>query len=92
MQIQVVCISLVHSFCVSRYKTLARADSGVFVFPYLCETLIGSNRVDLDVLALLDEPQVGIVGLVVVHVERLQNKRHASPFRLQKCQLSDIKS
>ena len=59
---------------------------------YLCETLIGSNRVDLDVLALLDEPQVGIVGLVVIHVERLQNKQHTSPFRLQKCQLSDIKS
>lgn len=84
---------MVRSFCVSRYKTLARADSGLFVFPYLCETLIGSNCVDLDVLALLDEPQVGIVGLVVVHVERLEKKkRHTSPFRLQKCQLSDVKS
>lgn len=46
--------------------------------PYLCKTLVGSNRVDLDVLALLDEPQVGVVGLVVIHVERLQNKQHQS--------------
>lgn len=37
----------------------------------LCEALIGSDGVDLDVLALLDEPQVVVVGLVVVHVERL---------------------
>lgn len=41
---------------------------------YLCKTLIGSDRVDLHILALLDEPHVGIVGLVVVHVKRLPQK------------------
>lgn len=47
---------------------------------YLCKTLIGSDRVDLHVLALLDEPQVGIVGLVVVHVKRLpQKEREKKP-------------
>lgn len=39
---------------------------------YLCEALISRDRVDLHVLALLNEPQVGVVGLVVVHVERLK--------------------
>lgn len=41
---------------------------------YLCKTLIGSDGVDLHILALLDEPQVGTVGLVVVHVKRLSQK------------------
>lgn len=41
---------------------------------YLCEALIGRDRVDLHVLALLNEPQVGIVGLVVVHVKCLKKK------------------
>lgn len=54
----------------------------VCVRPYLCKTLICSNSIDLDILALLDEPQVGIVGLIVVHVECLQNKQCPSPLRL----------
>lgn len=41
---------------------------------YLCKALICSNSINLDILAFLDEPQVGIIGLIVVHVERLQNK------------------
>lgn len=54
---------------------------GVSVGPYLCKTLICSNCIDLDVLAFLDEPQVGIVRLIVVHVECLQNKQSPSPVR-----------
>lgn len=46
----------------------------VLVGLYLRKTLIGSDRVDLHILALLDEPQVGIVGLIVVHVKRLPRK------------------
>lgn len=50
---------------------------------YLCKTLIGSDRVDLHILALLDEPQVGIVGLIVVHVKRLPQKEKKTPMTLQ---------
>lgn len=61
---------------------------------YLCETLIGSDRVDLHILALLDEPQVGIVGLVVVHVKRLprKEKKKTTPMTLQAAEKKAITS
>lgn len=48
----------------------------VCVCPYLCKTLICSYSIDLDILAFLDEPHFVSVGLMVVHVECLQNKQY----------------
>ena len=49
------------------------------VSQYLRKALICSDSINLDILAFLDEPQVCIVGLIVVHVECLQNKKSVHP-------------
>lgn len=62
----------VHSVCLHIQYMCFYA---IQVRQYLCETLICSNGIDLDILAFLDEPQVGIVGFIVVHVKSLQIQR-----------------
>lgn len=54
-------------------RSEATSILGVCVFTDLCEALVSSDGVYLDVLTLLDEPQVGVIGFIVEHVERLEN-------------------